>query len=117
MRTGLKLSMGALALAAGLAGAAIAQAPPGAPPMDGGRHMTQLTPEQKQQRLGEMRQKMEARRAEHAKLLHDALGITASQEGAWKTFQDSMVPPAPPAPRQTAKASPRRNGSIGNWRS
>jgi hypothetical protein len=108
MRSGsLKLSIGALALAAGLAGAAIAQAPSAAPP-EGGRHMVQLTPEQKQARLAEMRQKMAQHHAERAKLMHDALGITPNQEGAWKTFQDSMTPPTPPKPPAENLTTPQR---------
>jgi hypothetical protein len=108
MRSGsLKLSIGALALAAGLAGAAIAQAPSAVRP-DNDRAMIQMTPEQKQQRLAEMRQKFAEHHAERATLMHDALGIQPNQEGAWKAFQDSMVRPAPPKPRAENLTTPQR---------
>ncbi len=41
-----------------------------------------------------MREHMQERRAERAKLLHDALNLKGSQEGAWNTFQAAMQPPA-----------------------
>lgn len=34
------------------------------------------------------------RMEQHQKRLHDALKLTPDQEGAWKTFADSMRPPA-----------------------
>ena len=40
-----------------------------------------------------MRQHMEARRAEHAKALHDILGIQPSQEAAFTAFNAAMTPP------------------------
>ena len=42
--------------------------------------------------------KMAEFQAKHEAKLHDALKITAAQEPAWKTFTDSMRPPAPTAP-------------------
>jgi hypothetical protein len=101
-----KLSLGALALAAGLAATSFAQAP--MPPAEGGRHMMQMTPEQKQQRLTQMREKMHERRAEHAKLMHDALGIQPNQENAWKAYQDALPPPAPPKPPAENLTTPQR---------
>lgn len=46
---------------------------------------------------------MEKMQAAHAAKLHDALKITAEQEPAWKTFNDSVHPPGamPPAAKPT----------------
>lgn len=41
---------------------------------------------------GEMRQRMEAHRAEHIKALHDALNIRPDQESAFQAFAASMTP-------------------------
>lgn len=108
-----KISLGALALAAGLAATSFAQAPaPQGPPQgqNGGRGMMrggpQMTPEQMQQRRDEMRQRMEQRRDERAKLMHDALGIQPNQENAWKAYQDALKPPTPPAPPAAGAAPP-----------
>jgi protein CpxP len=38
-----------------------------------------------------MKQHWEARRAEHAKTLHDALGIRPEQEAAWQAFQAASM--------------------------
>lgn len=97
------LSLGALALAAGLATTSVAQAPQGPPDgrpgmmRDGG----QMTPE----RRAEMRQKMEQRREERARQMHDVLGIQPNQENAWNAFQAALKPPTPPAP-PAANAAP-----------
>jgi periplasmic protein CpxP/Spy len=52
-----------------------------------------------------MQKQREERQAKRAQLMHDALGITANQEGAWKTFQDAMKPPAftPPTAERRAQ--------------
>jgi hypothetical protein len=39
-----------------------------------------------------MKERMEARRAEHAKLLHDALSIRPDQEAAFQAFTTAMTP-------------------------
>jgi uncharacterized membrane protein YgcG len=61
--------------------------------------MQMMTPEQREARRAEMRNRMQERRGERQKLLHDALGITPNQENAWKAYTDAMAPPALPPPR------------------
>ena len=41
---------------------------------------------------GQMRERMEHMRAEHLRLLHDALGIRSDQEGAWQAFAAATTP-------------------------
>jgi hypothetical protein len=82
-----------LAAACGLAlfaaGSAFAQdaPPPPAAPSASGQH-----PGAGQQ-MAMMREHMAHRRAEHLKLLHDALSIRPDQETAWQAFTASMAPP------------------------
>jgi hypothetical protein len=57
--------------------AALAQTPPPGAPAD----------------AGEWRQRLEARRAERIKSLHDALNIRPDQEGAFAAFAQAMKPP------------------------
>jgi hypothetical protein len=58
--------------------------PPSAAPADHGQPSAE--------RRGVMLDRMEHRRAEHLKLLHDALSIRPDQEGAWQAFAASMAP-------------------------
>lgn len=44
------------------------------------------------QHRAEMREHMQQMRAEHLKLLHDALAIRPDQEAAWQAFAASMTP-------------------------
>ena len=46
------------------------------------------------QRFAMMREHMEHRRAEHLRLLHDALAIRSDQEGAWQAFTAATTPQA-----------------------
>jgi periplasmic protein CpxP/Spy len=78
----------AMSLAVGLAGWAAAQTSPPAPQAVQGGHERWDGPAQAQ--------RWEARRAEHARLLHDALAIRPDQEPAWQAFQSAMTPPRPP---------------------
>ena len=76
---------GAALLAIGAGAVSHAQPAPGAPPPpaagpDGAP------------RFEQMREHMQARRAEHARVLHDALSIRPNQERAWQIFQASMQP-------------------------
>lgn len=41
---------------------------------------------------GMMRERLEHMRAEHLRLLHDALAVRSDQEGAWQAFAASMAP-------------------------
>lgn len=41
---------------------------------------------------GMMRERMEHMRAEHLRLLHDALDVRSDQEGAWQAFAAAMSP-------------------------
>jgi Spy/CpxP family protein refolding chaperone len=101
-----KLLVGALfasMLTLGTAAGVYAQQAPGGPPAMGapqgppgpgmgmGRGMRgggqQMDP-------AAMQKLREERQAKRAQLMHDALGITANQESAWKAFQDAMKPPA-----------------------
>ncbi len=101
----INVSLGAFALAGGLTAASFAQAPagpPGGEPRGPGMRIGQmqmLTPEQREARRAEMRERMQERRGERQKLMHDALGITPNQENAWKAYTDAMAPPAQPQPR------------------
>jgi hypothetical protein len=64
-------------------------APPAGPAADAGQHGAM------------MREHMAHRRAEHLKLLHDALGIRPDQETAWQAFAASMTPqPGAGEPKQ-----------------
>lgn len=81
----------ATALAAALMGAAavpaMAQpAPPApAPAATAERPQRPMTPEQRQQRMGE-------RQAQHAEAFKKKLQLTPAQEPAWNTFQQAMKP-------------------------
>ncbi len=81
----------ATGLAAGLglslAVAAYAQTQPGPPPREEGRGAHAWS------QPGDMRTRFEARRAQRAQLLHDALGLRSDQEGAWSAFMAEMKPP------------------------
>lgn len=102
----------AWALILGGAAAVSAQQPGGPPavggpqgPEPGGRGMRggrNMDPAQMQQRMAE-------RQAERAQRMHDILQITPAQEGAFKTFQDAMKPPAPRTPPTQAEVDARRN--------
>jgi periplasmic protein CpxP/Spy len=90
----------ALAFALGVSGGALAQqagGPPNGPAMggpmmgrdggpDGGRGWAKMDP-------AEMQKRMTARHAERMQKLHDILAITPNQEGAFKSFSESMTPP------------------------
>ncbi len=76
---------GAIALGFAAAGAVVAQ-DQGPPPAQGGsdaHHGWRGDP-------AAMKQRMEERRAEHAKVLHDALSIRPDQEAAFQAFIASM---------------------------
>ena len=78
-----------IALAAlSVGGAAMAQAPVKA--VEGQRPA--LTQEQRAAKMAEHRAKMQARKAERQKQLHDALKLNASQEQAWNTFVAASKP-------------------------
>lgn len=86
----LAAAAGAVTLALG--GVALVQAStpaPGAPAASSAAHPNWQA----------MRERMQARHAERAKLLHDALNLKPDQEGAWTTFQAAMQPPAGMGPR------------------
>ena len=76
-------TLSAAALAGGLAIslAASATAQQGPPPPPG----AEAGPGQHADRA-EMRARLEARRAQHQQVMHDALGLRSDQEGAWQTF-------------------------------
>lgn len=84
-------SLSTACLAAGLglslAAAAHAQNQPGPPPREEGRGAHAWG------QPGDMRARFEARRAQRAQLLHDALGLRSDQEGAWSAFMAEMKPP------------------------
>jgi hypothetical protein len=53
---------------------------------------TPAAPAASAQHGGMMRERMEHMRAEHLRLLHDALAIRPDQEGAWQAFVAAMTP-------------------------
>jgi protein CpxP len=81
------LSMGAAAIGAH----AQAQAPQQGAAQNAAR--PQLTPEQRQAKMAELRNRRAAK-------LHDDLGITPGQESAWRSFVASMMPSANEQPAQ-----------------
>jgi hypothetical protein len=88
----------ALALALGVSGALAQQAggPPAGGPMmgrDGGPMMGRDGGGWGKMDPAEMQKRMAEHHAKHMQKLHDLLGITSNQEGAFKTFADSMTPP------------------------
>jgi hypothetical protein len=108
-----KVLVGALfasMLTLGTAAGVYAQQAPGNPPIAGapqggpgqgrgmrGAPLQQVDP-------ATIQKQREERQAKRAQLMHDALGITASQEGAWKSFQDAMKPPAFTPPNAERRA-------------
>jgi len=86
------LFAGVAAAAFGMAAHAQTQAPAPAQPQAQHRQWQAPTPEQRAQ-FQAKRAEMFAKRTQQ---LHDELGITAAQEGAWKSFVSSMQPTAHP---------------------
>lgn len=82
----IRTSLIAASLALALGGSAFAQTGPGP-----GAGNPQVRPEQMREH---MRERMAERHAKHLAELKTKLKLDASQEPAWKTFADSMQPPA-----------------------
>lgn len=81
------LAAAGLALALSTSGVAAAADAPAAPPAAAaGQRDWRGGPET-------MRQRFQERRAEHARVLHDALALRPDQEAAWQAFQAAMAPP------------------------
>lgn len=90
----------ALALGLGLscasAGYAQDQGPPPPPGAHDGHHWDPAA----------MKARFEARRAERAQVLHDALGLRSDQDGAWQAFLADTRPPEGQAGRHEHRREP-----------
>jgi len=112
----IRTSLIAASLALALGASAFAQPGPGTGPGAGmmGGNTPQARPEQMHERMHE---RMAERHTKHLAELKTKLKLDASQEGAWKTFADSMQAPAAPLARPDRAAmakltTPERIGQM-----